>query len=177
MMAAFQRELPEENEEPIKLARKQKSSSFKLVENNFNEILSCSKPKKTSILPSEGSRCFVIDSRINEFVKSNYKSRTLPWIIARSLEGAVIPKPIINLAENRHECIATNIHETSTIPIVQSLDEMSPHDSTIKLVVDDTGIDDTLSEHLCYKRSLGVEFMDVDLTSDEDEDNIDIMNH
>ena len=46
MMAAFQRKFPDENETQLKLVRTQTSSSFKLVDNSFNEILLCTKPKK-----------------------------------------------------------------------------------------------------------------------------------
>ena len=60
MMAAFHRKFPDENETQLKLVRTQTSSSFKLVDNSFNEILICTKPKKSYILPSEGNKHFVI---------------------------------------------------------------------------------------------------------------------
>ena len=46
MMAAFQRKFPDEIETQLNLVRMQKSSSLKLVDNCFNEILLCTKPKR-----------------------------------------------------------------------------------------------------------------------------------
>ena len=124
-------------------------------------------------MPSEGNKHFVNDNSLHEFAISNYKNITLPWIFCRLLEGSAIPKPsyTFGFVDKRQQTTVMNIHETSIIPLAEKSKDTSDNNEPIELVLEDTGMDNTILEPLRFE-PMDANVMHVSHSSDEDKINM-----
>ena len=106
---------------------------------------------------------------------SNYKNITLPWVFCRSLEGSAIQKPsyTFGFVDKRQQTTVMNIHETSIIPLVEKSKDTSDKNEPIELVLEDTGMDNTILEPLHFE-PMDANVMHVSHSSDEE--GIDMIN-